>query len=92
MPELQPNEYKCAMCGNVYTKGRTDEEAMKETQSYWPGVDQQDCAAVCDDCYQQIRPATHPEVYQETFIDEEPFGEIIQKIIMRACNAMIFGE
>jgi len=73
---LQPNEYQCARCGNIYIKGQTDEEAMTETHSSWPGIDQQDCAVICDDCYQQIRPDAHTEVYRDSLPEE-----IMRKII-----------
>lgn len=65
---MQPNEYKCAICGNVYTKAITDEEAMAETQSHWPGVAQEDCAVLCDDCYQKVQPDEHPQEYQESLL------------------------
>jgi hypothetical protein len=68
---LNPNEYRCAMCGNVYAKEWTDEEAQSETQAYWPGVAQQDCAVMCDDCWQQVAPETHPVEYQASVLELE---------------------
>lgn len=65
----QPNEYRCAMCQQVYTKAITDEEAMAETQSHWPGVVEQDCAVVCDDCYQKISPEAHPQEYRDSLLE-----------------------
>lgn len=65
---LQPNEYRCAMCGHIYTKAITDEEAMAETQAHWPGVTQEDCAVLCDDCYQKVCPDSHPQEYQESLL------------------------
>ncbi len=56
MSQLKPNEYQCALCKHIYTKAMSDKEAMAETRFYWPGVDQQDCGVVCDDCWQKIRP------------------------------------
>lgn len=53
---LAPNEYRCAMCKNVYTKEIRDEEAMEETLRYWPGAILVECAVVCDDCWQKINP------------------------------------
>lgn len=49
-------EYYCALCGNIYTKEWSDEEAMEETHTYWPGVDMEQCGIMCDDCWQKIRP------------------------------------
>lgn len=66
---MEANEYQCAMCQGVFTKAHSDEEAMAETQAYWPGVAQQDCAVVCDDCWEKIHPETHPEEYQDSLLD-----------------------
>ena len=43
--------YKCAMCGGVFEKGWTDEEAEQELQQNFQGITPDDCDIVCDDCY-----------------------------------------
>lgn len=48
------NEYRCAQCGNVYEKGWTDEEAFAEKEKHFKGYTAEDCAVVCDDCYNKI--------------------------------------
>lgn len=51
------DEYRCALCGKVYEKGWTDEEeAMQETNTYWPDTTREECDVVCDDCWQKIKP------------------------------------
>jgi hypothetical protein len=44
------------MCNEVYEKGLSDEDAFTETQAFWPGVAVEECDAVCDDCWELIRP------------------------------------
>jgi Fe2+ or Zn2+ uptake regulation protein len=46
--------YKCAHCGGIFEKGRTDEEAMAEQKEDLPGVPLSECDLVCDDCYKQF--------------------------------------
>jgi hypothetical protein len=43
--------YKCAVCGETYEKGIPDEEARAEQHDLFPGVADEDCAIVCDDCF-----------------------------------------
>lgn len=59
------NEYKCAMCGNVYEKVTPDEETMAECRSYFGNVSQDQCEVVCDDCWQKIHPEKHPHEVEE---------------------------
>ena len=55
MKNLAPNEYECSVCGNVYEKGWTDEEATAEREEVWgPEFTNEDCAIVCDDCYKAM--------------------------------------
>lgn len=56
-------EYKCAMCGGVFEKGWTDEEASKEyMENFGPAIStMDDYDIVCDDCYNKVHPALHPE-------------------------------
>jgi hypothetical protein len=53
-------EYTCAMCGKVYEKTWSDEEAMEEMRGYFGDIPMSECDVVCDDCFQAIHPATHP--------------------------------
>jgi hypothetical protein len=46
-------EYTCALCGETFEKGWSDEEAHAETREKFLGFDpEKDCAVICDDCYQ----------------------------------------
>lgn len=61
-----PKAYRCAMCKEIFINGWTEEEAVAEMkanlgQSFTPA----DCNVVCDDCYQTINPAYHPEMAEE---------------------------
>lgn len=53
---MSDNTYTCAICKGVFEKEISDEEAMQETQQYFPGTKQEACGVVCDDCWQLIRP------------------------------------
>jgi hypothetical protein len=48
--------YECAVCGGMFEKGRTDEEAMNEQKMVFPGVPLCDCELVCDDCFKKVMP------------------------------------
>lgn len=53
--KLEKNEYQCALCKGVFTKGWSEEEARAEYEELFaelPGPVEQ----VCDDCFQQIDP------------------------------------
>jgi hypothetical protein len=67
--DMEANEYQCALCQGIFTKTWSDEDAIAETQSYWPGMTQEECATVCDDCYQKIHPETHPQEYQDSLLE-----------------------
>lgn len=53
---MKPETYTCDMCGQVYEKAWTDDEAMAEAEeNFGPEITQADpsqIAIVCDDCYQ----------------------------------------
>lgn len=53
---MDNSEYQCAICKGVFVKEWSDEEALAETQLYWTGSTQEDCAVVCDDCWEKIKP------------------------------------
>ncbi len=48
---VKENEYKCAVCGNVYEKGVTDEEAMVESTNIWGEIPESERKVICDDCF-----------------------------------------
>ena len=59
---MKDNEFKCAMCGGIFEKGWTDEEAMKECKENFGEkmASAEDYEVVCNDCYQKICPQEHP--------------------------------
>jgi len=65
MPDklIADNEYQCTMCDGVFEKGRSDDEAMKESKEKWGAVPEDDLGVVCDSCYLQMFgwPATNEE-------------------------------
>lgn len=56
---MKKNEYKCASCQNVYTKGWTDEEANKEGKELWGvenATESEEMEVICDDCFNRRTP------------------------------------
>lgn len=53
-PKIKENEYQCANCGEIYEKGWTEEEALKEKEENFRDIPINKCAVVCDDCYKKI--------------------------------------
>lgn len=49
------DEYTCAVCGETYKKGWSDEDAFEEYQETFPDVPENEpMEVVCDDCYQRM--------------------------------------
>jgi hypothetical protein len=49
---LLPTEYRCAVCGDIYTFARSHEECLAEEADNFGGpLDDDDRIVVCDDCY-----------------------------------------
>jgi hypothetical protein len=42
--------FRCDMCQRVLGKSWSDEEAVEEMRSRFPGADRSDTLIVCDDC------------------------------------------
>lgn len=57
--------YKCAACGGVFEKTRTDDEAMAETRSHFGNIRPEECVILCDDCFRAMDPADHPREVEE---------------------------
>lgn len=49
---MNDNEYKCAICGNIYTKTTSEEEILKEMKDNFGNVPINERVTVCDDCYE----------------------------------------
>jgi hypothetical protein len=48
-----PEQYTCAMCGEIKNKGWSDEEALAELDATF-GVPVEQCDIVCDSCYKRM--------------------------------------
>jgi len=54
---IPDGSYRCEMCGGVFKKARSDEEAEQERSSVFGQPRQADDAVVCADCYKAMRKA-----------------------------------
>jgi len=52
--KLKKDEYRCEVCGGVFQKGRSDEEAIAEKEKLFSDVPLEDCGIVCDDCFKAM--------------------------------------
>lgn len=50
--------YICAICGGkfVYATADAEEKAKRECAANFPDVPLEECAMVCDGCYQRVLP------------------------------------
>lgn len=60
---MKANEFQCAMCGNIYEKGISDEEAHKELEDIFGKemATHDNTVYFCDDCFNLINPENHPD-------------------------------
>ena len=56
--------YQCFICKGIFKSDLSDEEIKSEKDEYFANEDMQHCALVCDHCYPQVDPHTHPEKYR----------------------------
>ncbi len=49
---VKSNQYKCDLCGGIFEKAWSDEDALAEKVAN--GFADMDCAMVCDDCYNLV--------------------------------------
>jgi rubredoxin len=65
---MKPNEFECAACHNIYDKGWSDDEAKAEaTEIFGKNPDEwnEPQVLVCDDCFEKMNPANHPELVEQ---------------------------
>lgn len=60
-----PETYTCAICGRIFEKTWSDDEAIAEMQFFFGQVTESERAIICDDCYQKIHPAEHSKEIRE---------------------------
>lgn len=58
LEKIKENEYKCRMCGVVFEKAWSDEEAAQELKDNFGNPSIDDCDIVCDDCYKNFMGTT----------------------------------
>lgn len=52
---LPPDLFQCELCGNIYRRGSTDEEANDEYKKHFgKDVVKEETGEVCNDCYQIV--------------------------------------
>lgn len=58
---MKKNEYRCEMCGGIFEKGWTDEEALEEYKNIFgeEATIANDNYVVCDDCYHLVVSKLH---------------------------------
>lgn len=67
--KLGPNEFRCAMCGGIFEKGRPDEEAVAEREKLFGFLREEECDLVCEDCFQKMHPDNHPHAAEEAMAE-----------------------
>jgi rubredoxin len=46
--------YVCEMCGEEFEKGRSDEDAMRESKKQFGQVPESKLAIICDPCFKKL--------------------------------------
>ena len=85
---MKENEYRCAMCGKVYKKRWTEEEAWAEHDRNFPGEPHETAAVVCDDCYKAMvavrpPPGMPPDKWASISFDRSWWWHVLHSILSR---------
>jgi hypothetical protein len=51
---MSDDSFRCAICGGVFIKGRTDEEALTEMRGNFGDLPETERGVICDDCYPEF--------------------------------------
>ena len=90
---MKKNEFKCAMCGNIYEKARSDKEAYQECVDNFGKqmIDYTELDIICDDCYQEIKPSEHQEEYLGAMEEwKETWNRALKEVKTRCLNLKKF--
>ena len=50
-------KYQCAICRGIFEKVVSEDKALTELhEQFGKGIAVEDCAIICDDCWQKIKP------------------------------------
>ena len=76
---MNKNEFRCGICGGIFTKGWLEEEAEKECVKTFGTkmAHGDDRIVICDDCYQHVKPDEYPEELKKA---KEKFRETEKKV------------
>lgn len=70
------SQFRCVMCGEVFDKVWSDEEAAAECVQHFGHLEPAEIAVVCDECFQRIHPENHlreaEEAMAETIRQRQP--------------------
>lgn len=53
-PAPGPNQYRCDICGGIFDKAWTNDDAEAELRRNFPGLKPGDCGITCDNCFDAI--------------------------------------
>jgi len=62
---LEKNEYQCAYCNKIFTKGLSDKEAEEEAQKLWGNIPLEERIIICDDCFNLVNPEARKIISEE---------------------------
>ena len=51
---MSEDTYTCAVCGETFEKGWTDEEALSEATELYGEIPPEERAVICDVCYKSM--------------------------------------
>jgi DNA-directed RNA polymerase subunit RPC12/RpoP len=73
--------YTCECCGKSFEKGWSDKEARRESEKNFPGLEDEDAAVVCDDCYKKIMDKSPKQIAKSLVSDNFPIEnyELLQE-------------
>ena len=58
-------QYRCAMCGEIFDRTTPKEEALAELhEQFGEDVSVEDCDIVCDDCWEKVKPENNVEIFK----------------------------
>lgn len=67
-------KYICDFCKKECEVDRaewTEEQQKAEMKQYFGNLSKEDCARICDDCFQQMHPEKYPHLVEEAVMKEK---------------------
>ena len=59
---MKDNEYKCQLCGGIFEKVWSNEEAENEMKELWGELKEEERVVICDDCFKMVYPSKNLEL------------------------------